>query len=130
MTPERQYVPLPNYRTKDAIEQTLAAGSYEELMVLSLAVGQNWPDWQYAQSLCLRLADHPDAAIRANACLGLSYIARTKGRLEHWRVKPVLLRELRTQSDYKWLIEYAIDDINYYLGWHIARKQRTPNQTS
>jgi hypothetical protein len=30
MTPERQYVPLPTYRTKDAIEQTLAAGLYEE----------------------------------------------------------------------------------------------------
>src|SRR6202011_4956717 len=87
------YRPLPVYSDKKEVERTLSSGTWEELMVLPLALGNSWHDWKYAQDVCLRLTEHADAAIRANACLGLAYVARTQRRLEKHLVKPVLLRE-------------------------------------
>ena len=77
--------------------------------------------WKYAQDICLRLADHSDAAIRANACLGLAYVARTQGRLEKHLVKPVLLRELRSNLEFCGRVQDAIDDINSFLKWKLGK---------
>jgi len=85
-------------------------------------VGENFPNWKYAQDVCLRLAEHPNDNVRANACLGLAYIAHTKGRLEKHLVKPILLRELRNQTEFRWRITDAIADINLYLKWHLASR--------
>ncbi|WP_055075627.1 hypothetical protein [Pseudanabaena sp. 'Roaring Creek'] len=116
------YQPLPTFSRKEEIEKLLNSGTMEEILVLSLAVGENFPDWKYAQDLCLLLAEHPSDKVRANACLGLAYIARTKQRLEKHLVKPILLRELRSQTEFRWRIEDAIKDINRYLKWHLAHK--------
>jgi hypothetical protein len=114
------YSPLPELSDRLEIEESLKSESIEELLVLSLAVGENFPDWKYAQDTCLLLAEHENENVRANACLGLAYIARTKGRLEKHVVKPILLRELRSQVEFRWRIEDAITDINHYLKWHLA----------
>jgi hypothetical protein len=70
----------------------------------------------------LRLAEYPSDKVRAHACLGLAYIARTKRQLQKHLVKPILLRELRCQIEFRWRIEDAIQDINYYMKWHLAYK--------
>ena len=116
------YQPLPILNRKEEIENLLSYGTMEELIVLPLAVGEDFPDWKYAQDICLRLADHSSDKVRANACLGLAYVARTKRRLEKHLVKPILLRELRCQTEFRWRIEDAINDINHYLKWHLAHK--------
>jgi len=118
------YCPLPIYRDRVQIEALLSCGSIDDLMILPLAVGEDFPDWKYAQDLCLRLAEHPDHRVRANACLGLAYVARTQGRLEKHLVKPVLLRELRNSFDTKGRIQDAIGDINNYLQWDLAHKHK------
>jgi hypothetical protein len=104
------------------IETILATGSIYDLERLSIAVGEDYPDWKYAQDVCLRLAEHSHDNIRANACLGLGYIARTQGRLERHLVKPILLRELRCQTEFRGKIVDAIEDINFFLGWRLAHK--------
>ena len=119
------YRALPVYTERTEVERVLATGTWEELMVLSLALGDGWPDWKFAQDVCLSLAEHRDAAIRANACLGLAYVARTQRRLEKHLVKPVLLRELRDQTEFRGRIEDAISDINTFLKWRLA--QRPPS---
>jgi hypothetical protein len=119
-----QYRPLPVYTDRAEVERVLGSGTVEELLVLSLALGEHWPDWQYVQHVCLRLAEHADPMVRANACLGLAYVARTQGQLDKHLVKPVIIRELRTQTAYRWRIEDAIDDINAALDWKLARKHR------
>ncbi|MEY2831720.1 MAG: hypothetical protein RLZZ574_978, partial [Cyanobacteriota bacterium] len=86
------YRPLPILSRKEEIEKLLSSGSIEELLILPLAVGENFPDWKYAQDICLYLAEHSSDKVRANACLGLAYVARTKQRLEKYLVKPILLR--------------------------------------
>jgi hypothetical protein len=120
------YRSLPEFsdrqEVKQLIEKLVESESIEDLLILSLAVGENFPDWKYAQATCLLLSEHQNENVRANACLGLAYIARTKGKLEKYLVKPILLRELRSQIEFKWRIEDAIADINYFLKWNLAFK--------
>ncbi len=122
--PPRIYRPLPAIENREQVEALLCSGSIDELSQLSLAVGGSCPDWKYAQDTCLRLAEHSSDQVRANACLGLAYVARTKQRLEKHRVKPILLRELRCQVEFRWRIEDSIKDINHYLKWNLARKHQ------
>ncbi|MGG6293080.1 hypothetical protein ACQ4M4_01550 [Leptolyngbya sp. AN02str] len=91
---------------------------------MPLALGENFPDWKYAQDVRLRLAEHSSDKVRANACLGLAYIARTKQRLEKHLFKPILLRELRCQTEFRWRIEDAITAINRHLAWRLAHQQK------
>lgn len=118
---KRIYSPLPAYSGGE-IARILNEGTAEEQRLLSLSVGEYEPDWKKAQDICLRLMDSQNPHVRANAALGLSYIARTKGRLEKHMVKPYLLRELRENQECRWRIVDAIQDINLFLGWNLAAK--------
>lgn len=118
---ERKYSPLPEYSNEE-IEAILQREDPNELALLSLSVGQFHPHWKTAQDLCAKLSEHPDPRVRANAVLGLAYIARTKRKLEKHIVKPIVLRELKQNREYDWRIRDAISDINGYMGWRIGRK--------
>ena len=119
------YQPLEWITYQDALNE-LEKGDEESLLRLPLRVGEYLDQWKNAQDICLRLAEHPSAVIRANAILGLAYTARTKGMLDKRIVKPYLLQELRTNTAYRWRIEDAITEINYYLKWNIAQKVQHP----
>ena len=124
------YEPLPAYGTREAVEAAASSTSPESRAVAALAVGENWPDPEYAQEVCLRLANDADSAVRASACLGLAYIARNHRNLDKRRVRPVLLRELKSQCENRGRVQDAIYDINIYLGWpilswsHVVAKMR------
>lgn len=116
-----RYQPLPSYTDKSQITHILKNGTVTDLCLLVLAVGENWPDWQYAQELCLRLVEHRNSEVRASACLGLAHIAHTKGRLERERVEPILLREWNQQlGEGKGIVGDAIEDINLFMNWQIS----------
>lgn len=117
------YRPLKEIKYQDALEE-LERGDEESLLLLPLRVGEHLDQWKEAQDICLRLANHPSAAIRANAILGLAYIARTKGMLDKRIVKPYILKELRTNEEFRWRIEDAIGDINNFLKWNISKKKK------
>lgn len=123
MEEKRIYRPLPVYSDEE-INKIMIDGTYEELGILPLAVGMNHHDWKFAQSVCLKLAEHEDEAIRANAVFGLAYIARTKGKLSKHLVKPVIFRELRRSENFRWRIEDTISDINLFLGWNMAFRHK------
>ena len=116
-----KYVPLPIYSTKEEIQEVFKDGSKKDLMMLSLGVGESYPDWKYAQDVCVQLSESKDADIRANACLGFAYIARTKGAIDKDIVVPILLRELQSQVKNKQLVKDAIEDLNYRLGWNLTK---------
>ena len=118
---KRVYKPLQNIGQEE-LQTVLTSGSREELALLPLRVGEYWDNWREAQTVCLKLLTHEDAMIRANAALGLAYTARTQGALDKEMVKPYLLKELRENEEYRWRIIDSIQDINSYLGWHMAEK--------
>ena len=119
---ERHYKSLPVISDKMQALEIMMNGTHDDFMLLPLSLGEHFPDWKFAQDLCIKLAANEDAAVRANAVLGLAYIARTKGILEKHLVKPVILKELRENLEYKWRIEDAIEDINIFLKWNLANK--------
>lgn len=108
--------------SKLEIQERLERGKEEELVLLPLSVGEYGESWKEAQDVCLKLIEHNNPAIRANAVLGLSYIARNHRMLDKRIVKPYLLKELRDNLEFEWRIRDAISDINMYMGWNLARK--------
>lgn len=113
------YQPLPIYSNKKEIEAILKKGVKKELMLLSLGVGESYPDWKYAQDICVQLTKSKDADIRANACLGFAYIVRTKGIIDKSVVAPIVIDELKKQTKNKWRVKEAIEDLNYRLKWNL-----------
>ncbi|MCI8649801.1 MAG: hypothetical protein HFG20_06770 [Anaerotruncus sp.] len=114
------YQPLEPIPTREEAIQILEQGTEEQLALLPLQLGEYFPDWKFVQEICITLCDHPSDEIRANALLGLSYTARTQGKLEYYRIKPVLLRELRDNLLCRGRVLDAVEDINLFLHWRIG----------
>ena len=106
-------------------QKQLKDGNEDELLLLPLRVGEYITYWNLAQDICLKLMEHSNSAIRANAALGLSYIARNHGKLNKRIVKPYLLKELRENKEFNWRIRDAIEDINLFMGWNLASNKRS-----
>lgn len=121
MTMKPIYRPLEDITYEEAL-RILESGALEERILLPLRAGEMMVDWKQAQTICIKSFESDDSRVRANATLGLAYIARTKGQLEKHLVKPLLVKELRENIENRWRIIDAITDINYYLGWHLEEK--------
>lgn len=78
---KRIYRPLEAVSAEE-VQRILASGTEEERGLLSLQVGEHGRHWAQSQAVCLKLMDDESPAVRANAALGLSYIARTQGQLD------------------------------------------------
>ena len=115
------YRPLEDVTYEEAL-RILESGTLEERILLPLRAGEMMVDWKQAQTICIKSFESDDSRVRANAALGLAYIARTKGQLEKHLVKPLLVKELRENIENRWRVIDAITDINYYLGWHLEEK--------
>lgn len=122
MDEKRIYRPLDDLSTKEVLE-CMERKQYDELFILPLSVGENHPNWKFAQDICVKLSSHESPLVRANAVLGFAYIARTKGQLEKHIVKPIILRELRENHEYNWRILDSITDINLFMKWNLAAKK-------
>ena len=120
-----KYRALPNIDSLEHAKELLNSNDLDTLKLLPLAVGDQCPDSEksFAQSLCLRLTESEDEETRANAILGLAYIARRHRWLEKRLVKPNILRELRNNKEFNWRVVDAIEDINQYLGWKLGNKK-------
>ena len=115
------YRPLEEVSYSEAME-ILKSGSLSEKIDLPLRAGEYMIDWKKAQTICIKSFESEEPIVRANAALGLAYIARTKGRLEKHLVKPLIIKELRENEEYRGKILDAISDINWYMEWHLAEK--------
>ncbi|MDE6016458.1 MAG: hypothetical protein K2H41_12305 [Acetatifactor sp.] len=116
---ELVYRPLTPISLESARVQ-LEKGDEDELLLLPLSIGEYAEYWKPAQDICVKLMEHSNPAIRANAALGLAYIARNHRKLDKRIVKPYLLKELRENKEFNWRIRDAIEDINLFLKWNLA----------
>ncbi len=109
--------------SSDLAQVQLKNGDEDELLLLSLNIGEYAKDWKSAQDICIKLMEHSNPAIRANAALGLAYIARNHRKLDKRIIKPYLLKELRENKQLNWRIRDAIEDINLFMEWNLASKK-------
>ena len=118
---KRIYRPLETVSAEE-VKRIIAWGTEEERGLLPLQVGEYGRYWAQSQAICLKLLEDDSPVVRANAALGLGYIARMQGQLDKRLVKPYLLRELRENDAYRWRIIDAINDIDLFLGWRLGEK--------
>ena len=116
---KRVYKPLEEL-SDDEIKSILQANDTETLITLPLSIGMYHMNWKYAQDTCVKLSEHSDPRVRANAILGLAYVARTHKKLEKHIVKPVILRALKNDKEYEWRVKDAIEDINLFMNWDLG----------
>jgi hypothetical protein len=126
MTETRLYKPIPRL-TRRQIQTAIHEDDFETLVYAALAAAWYDRDWQFAQAICIQLSEHRHPVIRANAIMGLSYVARFKRRLVKRLVKPVLLRAMKDPDE--WVhgnAEDAIRDINLLMKWRIGQRRPPP----
>ncbi len=116
----RVYKPLPYY-SEEQVEQAIQDGDLEILRLAGASFGMYNPNWKVAQDLCIRLTEHSDKTVRGNAILGLSYVARFRGKLEKHIVEPVLLRALMDpEQEVQERAQDAVSEINNFMNWRIG----------
>jgi hypothetical protein len=90
----------------------------EELLYVPIVVSMNAAvlNRQWAEDVCFKLTDHPHAAVRGNAILGLGHIARTCGALDLERAIPVIRKALADDhADVRAHAEDVVGDLEIFL---------------
>ena len=112
-------------QSKDAVESAILRNDPNKLLyaVLSAALYSDDPDW--AEGVCLRLAEHEHFNVRGNAVLGFAHIARIHGRLDESKVRPLIEAALEDESEYvRGQADAAADDVEFFLKWKVQRPGR------
>lgn len=105
----------------DEIENILAKNNYKEseFFTLPFSLGEyayDKEDFYYAENILIKLMEHSDNNVRANAVLGVAYLARNHKKLTNKnKIIKIIKKELKENTEYKERIEDAIDDINIFL---------------
>jgi len=104
------------------VDAAIVRGRPDELIFAVLAAALYGDDPAWAESVCLRLAEHEHYNVRGNAVLGFGHIARIHQTLDPSRVLPVLEAALRDQHEYvRAQADAAMDDVEHFLGWRTSR---------
>jgi hypothetical protein len=100
------------------VEEVLRRGDPMELLYAPIVVSMDPPDCAWAQSVCVRLATHPDPTVRGNAVLGFGNLARTCRNVDEALVRPLVEAALRDPHEYvSGHASDAASDLRHYLGW-------------
>ena len=97
MEPERIYEE-PKPITEQEVFDAIRRNDIERLCMIPIELGFHHENWRFIQDISVKLSEHEDRRVRANALFGIEYAARFRGRVEKKVVKPVLLRALRDQD--------------------------------
>jgi hypothetical protein len=120
MEPERVYEEL-RPTTESEVFDAIRRNDVERLLMIPIELGFHHDNWKFIQDISVKLSEHEDSRVRANALFGIEYAARFRGRIEKNVVKPVLLRALRDQDSH--VAARALDTIeavNHLMGLKIA----------
>lgn len=98
------------------IDKIIETDDEEQISIIPLTIGEYSTDLENAQDICISLCDgHFSDKVRANAILGLSYLARRFGILSE-KVVPYIIREYKQNEIFHEKIVSAIEDIELFTG--------------
>lgn len=97
--PERIYKPTPALDVS-TIESALEKDDPEALLTVVLSAALHSDDRDFAEDVCVRLADHSHFNVRGNALLGFAHIARIDRELTETIVRPLILKGLEDENEY------------------------------
>ncbi len=105
------------YFSYDEIQEAIKNNRIDQLRTIPLAVGEYCSDREYAQEVCVMLLKNKYSEVRANAVLGLSYVAKNHRFLSR-EIEELLANEYQTNMFYREKIRYYIEDICLFLNWN------------
>jgi HEAT repeats len=110
--------PLTEGWTERDVEAVIERNDPAELLYVPIVVSQYGPNCAWSESICLKLATHPDWNVRGNAILGFGHLARVCRVLDEQSVKPLIKAALKDPNDYvRRQAHAAVFDIKHSLGW-------------
>lgn len=104
--------------TKDDVTQVLQRGDPKELLYIPILVSMNvdHDDREWAENICIALADHPDFNVRGNAILGFGHIARICQTLSTQKILPLVEKALKDEHEFvRGQADSAASDIAFFL---------------
>ncbi len=109
--------------TEKDVEQAIERDDPEELLLVPIAISLYPPeDCSWSESICIRLAAHPDYRVRANAILGFGHLARVCGKLDEKTVKPLIAAALKDPNKaVRGQAVAAKSDTRHFLHWRNFR---------
>lgn len=120
------YVSIPGF-TKAEMEQAVADNNIEKLIYVPLFASLYFEDSNFAEKICIKLADHSNDSIRGNAIEGFEHIARIDENLNEEIVKPIITKALKDESEFiRDKAEWTRDYTKQFLKWKYknARNKR------
>ncbi len=111
---------LPSVTRYD-VDSALKRNDPAELELVSITVALSDLDYQFAQSVCVRLCGHASGRVRGNALVSLGHLARRFRKLDESAVRPLLENALCDTNEYvRVRAKSAADEIHQFLHWSIA----------
>jgi len=99
------------------VEAVLSRGDPGELLHVPIVIALDPPECAWSFAICLHLAAHNDARVRANALLSFGHLARTCGALDQ-AARPLIEAALDDPDEnVRFKANDAAHDINHFLGW-------------
>lgn len=110
------------------IEAAIEQDDIDKLIYAVLSAALYADDSEWAENVCLRLANHEHFNVRGNAILGFAHIARIHRRLNKEKVRPVIVAALNDENEYvRGQAECTAADVNFFLKWRIRRSSTAKN---
>lgn len=111
--------PFADGWSREQVEEVIARDEPEEVLYAPIVVGLNALDCgrEWAEGVCVRLANHAHFNVRGNAILGLAHIARTCGALNTEVAVELVSRALEDPHEFvRSHASSAAADLEHYLG--------------
>jgi len=71
--------PLKDGWTKEQVLEVMRRDDPDEVLYVPVVVTMDPPDYEWADAICIELADHTHFNVRGNAILGFGHLARIFG---------------------------------------------------
>lgn len=115
---ELTYQSIPEF-SKVEMELAIAENDTEKLPLILLFVSMYCKDRDFAHSVCVELAAHPNMNIRGCAIEGFGHLARIDGKLDEKTFKPLLEKGLIDTNEFVRIkANDAKDDVTHFLKWN------------
>lgn len=107
--------------TERDVNAALLRNDPEELQFVSLTLALSDLDYNFTQSVCIRLCASEQSKVRGNALVSLGHLARRFRMLNELTVKPVIESALRDKDEYvRVSAKSAADEIHQFQHWQIT----------
>lgn len=115
----KKFQDLDTITAKD-VSAALLREDPAELELVSVTIALSDLDFNFTQSVCLRLSSSLHSKIRGNALVSLGHLARRYRMLDEQAVKPVIESALLDSDEYvRVSAKSAADEIHQFLHWNI-----------